>query len=218
MRPLTGTWRMAMRFELLARAQDATRFKPVSGGDLRRWITPTNPTLGQRPDDQWIVDKPVVDLPAPAAYRFRVTFRWTGRHNRVLGEATRSAGVCQQPELRPDLLVRQVTVFATADSAVDDYLAVIGNGGSTAAGPFQVIFSAGASDQARSVPRLGAHGSVRLRFTGPACDSAAPPAITIDPGERVDDFDRANNFQTVSCANVQPAGSDPRAPSRLSRR
>ncbi len=79
MRPLVGTKHMAMRFDLLMSSKGATVQRVVNAGDLGVWITPKNPTLGQLPGDVWKLQKSVVNLAAPATYRFRVTFRWTGR-------------------------------------------------------------------------------------------------------------------------------------------
>ena len=36
------------------------------------------------PGDTWELTKPVVNLPAPALYRFRVRFRWIGSHGHVI--------------------------------------------------------------------------------------------------------------------------------------
>jgi hypothetical protein len=77
MRPVPGTVRMELRFQLLER-QPGQWLHVVHGGDLGRWRHPSPPTFGQNPGDTWIVNKPVANLDAPAIYRFRVTFRWTG--------------------------------------------------------------------------------------------------------------------------------------------
>jgi hypothetical protein len=79
MRPVTGTKRMQMKFQLLRKGPRRRSFVDVSSGDLGKWIHPTNPpTLGQRPGDVWTVRKLVVNLSAPATYRLRVTFQWIG--------------------------------------------------------------------------------------------------------------------------------------------
>jgi hypothetical protein len=110
MRPVKGTVKMSLRFELLSRGKGVSALSPVSGGDLNSWISPPNPTLGQRSGDVWNVKKPIVDLMAPATYQFRVQFRWTGAHGRVLGTTSRNSQTCFQPELRPDLAVRSISV------------------------------------------------------------------------------------------------------------
>src|SRR5947209_6053947 len=61
MRPLPGTRRMALRFQLLWSRRQAGPFRPVRGGDLGSWIAPANSTLGQQPGDVWILNKQVVD-------------------------------------------------------------------------------------------------------------------------------------------------------------
>src|SRR5205807_3462613 len=50
MRPLTGTRRLAIRFELLKRPLGQPA-QTVAGGDLGLWKTPPEPTLGQRSGD-----------------------------------------------------------------------------------------------------------------------------------------------------------------------
>src|SRR5579884_489575 len=109
MRPVGGTAKMQMRFELMRKTKRGRPFRIVRGPSLGGWLTPPNPTLGQRPGDQWIVTHPVVDLPAPATYRFRVSFRWLGSHGQQLLSAVLSSPNCYQPEERADLLVRSLT-------------------------------------------------------------------------------------------------------------
>ncbi len=207
MRPLSGTVGMELRFDLLARANGASSFNQVHGGDLGVWKSPPNATLGRRPGDVWILNKQVVDLAAPAAYRLRVQFRWIGPHHRVIGTAQRRTPVCLQPELRPDLVLRKVEVLTTKKATVDAYTATIANAGATAAGPFRVLFSPGGSAPGmyQSVSRLGAHAVVRIRFLGPVCNSASPPVITVDPDRQVEDYNPSNNSETVPCPAASTA-------------
>src|SRR5690242_16360888 len=100
MRPVTGTAKMQMRFDLMRKTKTGAAFKIVRGHFLGSWLTPDNPTLGQRPGDVWIVNHPVVGLPAPATYRFRVSFRWIGSSGQQLSSAVQSSPTCYQPELR----------------------------------------------------------------------------------------------------------------------
>ncbi|MDQ6605509.1 MAG: hypothetical protein M3Z06_03065, partial [Actinomycetota bacterium] len=102
MRPVPGTQKLELRFELSSRTAGVGVFRQLSGTGLGTWITPTEPTLGRRAGDVWRVHHPVADLSAPAAYRFRVDFRWLGAHGKVLSSATKTSGTCLQPELRPD--------------------------------------------------------------------------------------------------------------------
>jgi hypothetical protein len=209
MRPLRGTQRMQLRFQLLSKAKDATSYSFVSGGDLGTWINPANPTLGQRSGDVWILHKQVVNLlVAPAAYRFRVWFRWLGAHGRVLGTAERDSDVCRQPELRPDLQVVSITVEpVTGRPNVNRYVAVIRNAGATDAGPFEILFTPGGAlpVQTASVTGLAAHTQMHKGFLGPVCSAANATTVTADPEDKVDDFDRSNNSLTAVCPGT-PTG------------
>jgi hypothetical protein len=95
MRPVPGTERMQLRFVLLERIPGYA-FRPVRGGDLGRWLHEP-PATGGGPVTAWIVKKPVVNLYAPADYRFRVSFRWIGTES-VIATSARVSPVCEQPE------------------------------------------------------------------------------------------------------------------------
>ena len=203
MRPIPGTERLAVRFELLRRQTGATVL--VRGGDLGTWISPANATLGTRVDDVWQVTKSVVDLAAPADYRFRVSFRWLGRRGRILGQAMRLTEKCHQPELRPDLVVKSIAVSADPlSSTVEDYTATVQNDGASPTGPFQLEFAPGNGSvpKLRSVKSLGPNASVQVRFRGPICSAANPPTVTADPAGAVDDRNRSNNSLTATCTAV----------------
>ncbi len=210
MRPLAQTKHMAIRFDLLMSAAGGAPQRVVHSGDLGLWVTPKNATLGQLPGDVWSVQKSVIALAAPAKYRFRVMFRWTGAHNHVIGTMTRYSPQCRQRELRPDLLVRSITVTPVANHPSRDlYTAVIANDGNSAAGPFDVLFAPadGTNTKTRTIMRLRAHSSIRESFVGPDCATAGPPTITADSANQVDDLNRANNAMTATC----PAAPAPKA-------
>jgi hypothetical protein len=206
MRPLKGTRKLEMRFELLSKAPPATTFSPVQGAGLGSWVSPTDPvTLGQRPGDIWRLSHPVADLPAPASYRFQVTFRWIGRNGRVLGAEVRSTRNCFQPELRPDLAAVSFDAQPVAGHPKKDaYSAVIADEGATGAGPFQVQFTFGTVVKDHTVTHIRAHQELTFNFQGPVCDSTAPPTMTIDPDQQVDDYNRTNNSITATCPAPTP--------------
>jgi hypothetical protein len=200
MRPVPGTAAMALRFDLLQRLQSASSFSAVRGGDLGAWISPSNRSLGQRPGDTWVLAKPVVDLPAPATYRFRVTFRWTGADGKVLQSVERQTRSCREPELRADLLVRSIQLAPLPNHPRQaQYTAVVRNAGSTAAGPFQVQFAPadGVGVKSHTVERLQPHATIREVFVGRACTALDAPTVTADPQHAVDDFDLSNNALQV---------------------
>lgn len=203
MRPVAGTRRLAVKFDLLERTASSPVATAVHAPGLGVWITPTDPpTLGQRAGDVFRVEKSVLNLDAPASYQFRATFRWTGARGKVLGTATKLSLTCRQRELRPDLLVKSVAVSPISGHPDENlYAVVIADQGATGAGPFQVLFVPGdnSAPMTHEVQFLRAGQSRQLSFVGPVCDATSPPTVTVDATSVVDDFDRTNNSMTVAC-------------------
>jgi CARDB len=202
MRPLPGTKKLELRFQLRSKSKPSGSYTALSGGDLGTWISPASPSLGSVPGDVWILNKQVVNLAAPASYRFRVFFRWIGTHDHVLGTAVRDSSACTEPELRPDLLVQSIAVSpVTGRPHVNRYVATIRNSGATGAGSFEVLFAPGGASEisTRVVRGLGAHSKVQESFVGPVCTAASPPTITVDPNGQVDEFNQANNSLAAVC-------------------
>jgi hypothetical protein len=211
MRPLANTNKLQVKFDLTSRAGTSGPFTRVRGGDLSTWVTPKDRTLGQHPGDVWNVIKQVVDLKAPATYRFKVSFRWLGPHGNVLGTAVKTSATCFQPELRPDLQVKTIGVQAVAGHPnVDEYVALIRNNGASHTGAFDVRFTDGAVVKTRSVADLESHASMKEYFVGPSC-ATGMANITADPGNQVDDLNRANNSLNVVCSGSAKKGSPRRA-------
>jgi len=201
MRPIAGTRHMAVRFDLLSQAPGGT-VTAIRGGDLGQFTTPANPTLGQLPADVWRVHKLVVPLAAPAVYRLRAEFRWSGRSGRVLSTVMRLSPSCRQRELRPDLVVRSITVTPVPNRPHRDlYTAWIANTGNSAAGPFSVLFAPadGSAASTQQVGSLAAHAQRAISFLGPLCTPATAPTITADSALQVLDLNRGDNVRAAVC-------------------
>lgn len=200
MRPVSGTEKMQTKFQLVRRTKRGKPFTPVSGRYLGTWLSPANPTLGRRPGDVWIVNHPVVDLLAPAVYRFRVSFRWIGTHGHVLSTVSRTSADCYQPELRPDILVQSITPEAiSASGSGERFGAVIRNRGASGAGMFEVQFTDGQLVQTATVTSLASGATKQEMFVGPVCAAGGSVTVVADPLDMVDDYDRANNTLTLMC-------------------
>ncbi len=203
MRPITGTEKMAMRFQLLKRTKRFSRPVALAGTDLNTWLSPKNPTLGSRPGDRWVVKHPVVDLAGPDFYRFKVAFRWTDASGRVIGRTGRTSAMCFQPERRADLEIVGIRVTSLAsDPGVDGYLAQIRNAGKTAAGQFNVEYLDGSTMQEKLIPQLLPHHQRGVYFKEPACSAAAPATITADPEHMVDVSSRAESSMATTCSSA----------------
>lgn len=203
MRPLAGTQHLQMRVELLSRIPGAGSYAAVpiaAGSKLGSWLAPPNQTLGRRPGDSWTVSFPVLNLAAPASYRYRAEFRWIGARGAVLATAVRQSAPCYQTERRPDLQAVSLSVHPLAGHpAMARYVALIRNAGATAARSFEVSFSDAAKVRTVTVAELPAHASRRLSFTGPPCVAGAPATVTLDPRSVVDDSNRANDTAAAVC-------------------
>jgi hypothetical protein len=202
MRPLAHTQRLSLRFDLLERPHKRGPATAVHFGDLGTWIYPKNRTLGQRPGDVWIVHHPVAQLQfAPAYYRFKVSFRWLGAHNRAIGTAVRYSATCFQPELRPDLQVVAIHIKPSPKNPNRDlYSAVVRNAGASSTGQsVQIEITDGSKSETRTVPALAAHAKTVVTFVGPLCNAQSPPTVTVDPNGLIDDFNRANNSLLATC-------------------
>ena len=211
MRPVAGTSKMQMKFELLRSTKSHPRFVSVRGRGLGSWIAPTDPTLGQQAGDVWILTHPVVNLAAPATYKFRVTFRWLGSDGQTLGTAMQSSTPCYQPELRADLLVRSLSVTpitSGASAGQSAYVAVIANRGLTGAGPVPVEFADGASAPVpATIAWVGPKSWARERFVAPPCSAGTVLTVTVDPMQTIDEFDYANNVLTMACPAPAPTAT-----------
>ncbi len=195
---------MALRFELFTRTKTNPAWTAVPGGDLGTWLTPRDPTLGERPGDVWILNKSVNELGAPAAFRFRVAFRWIGTHSKTLATAVRTSATCNQQELRPDLLVQSIDVQPISGRPhLNLYVATIANRGATTARHFRVLFATATGGSAsRTIKVLAAHAKTTVSFRGPACTTTAASTVTVDPDGVVDDFNRTNNTRTADCSSA----------------
>lgn len=200
MRPLKNTRRMEMRFVLLSKTSLSATATVVRGANLGSWVSPSDPTLGSRPGDVWTLNHPVADLPAPAYYRFQVRFRWLGAQHRMIAATTRDTKLCYQPELRPDLAALSFIATAIPNKPQKDlYTGKITDNGLTGAGPFAVQFSDGTTVKDHTIKHIRPHQVITMEFDGPLCNSSAPPAMTIDPDQQVDDYNRSNNSLTATC-------------------
>jgi hypothetical protein len=198
MRPITGTERMQIRFELLSNSS-STGVGSVAGKDLNTWISPLDPTLGQLPGDRWIIPIEVRNLPAPADYHYRVSFRWIGTRGRVLATKTRRTADCFQPELRPDVVLGSIAVEPIpAKPAKEQYVATIANKGRTAASGFAVMFASGGSVPITKIVQRLAAGAIReVTFVGPTCGPATAPTIVVDPSQTVPQADYTDDALAV---------------------
>src|SRR3954453_3066793 len=136
-----GTVRMWMRFDLLQRMAGQAEFAPVRLPAWGVW------ERSERGRSAFIFTKRVRGLRAPGAYRARVHFRWYDARGRIQRRAQRITRRGRQPDPRPDLLAGALSIAPGPGPASVTYLLTIENSGRGAAGPFDVVLSAGGMPQ-----------------------------------------------------------------------
>jgi hypothetical protein len=203
MRPLPGGRRLVLKVDLWERTpgQRWTIRSDVPG--LGGWTTPSDAQLGTQPGDVFKYRQAVGRLEVPAAYRFRVAFRWLSTDGAVVREATRTTAVCREPDVRPDLVPLDVRTQPAGDGLVR-YVVRVGNEGSSAvqratvAATFPGETTPGL--HVRVVRRLAPGAAAVVRFTGPGCaDGLQPASFVVDPSNAVEETDETNNTLAAVC-------------------
>ena len=211
MRPVPSTDHMQVKFDLTVAVHRGRPFrvaKQKRSSSFGKWISPANPTLGQLPADVWKPIGQAANLFAPAHYRLRVSFRWLGVGGVKLAQLVRTSPTCFQPELRPDLVVRSISIASLPGPAGEDsYDAVIANPGATPAGGFDVQLSEGqTAASTATVPGLESHHSRQVHLQGPACTPGELITVTADPAHLIDVATRTNSSLSITCPTVVAQG------------
>ena len=186
-RRIPGAERMQMRFTLQERSAGA--WSVVEAEDWGEWTTSAAGVAEYR------YTKEIGRLAAPAAYRTVVRFRWLDDAGAVIARDLAVSKRCRQPDLRPDLGVRDV-VFRDGR-----YLVEVRNGGATRAPASQLELVVDGVER-----RVVAVGPVRARSTrtvevaAPRCTPGGPGvSVYADHGDAVDERDEADNGRVLGC-------------------
>ncbi|MDQ3870744.1 MAG: hypothetical protein M3301_03895 [Chloroflexota bacterium] len=190
--------RMEMRFELERRAPGEASFVPVDVPKLGVW---NRAKAGRSP---YRFTQRVQKLAAPARYRARVTFRWTGPKGAKKVVMRRVTPACRQPDFRPDLRLQAVASQKVPGTDEADYTVAVRNTGRTVArsrAGFDVVLSIdGVALPATTVDGLAPHDRLELTFRGPRCRPVNGSATAVvDPGKRVDEARETNNAIAIPC-------------------
>lgn len=190
--------RMEMRFALGRRAPGETVFTPVDVPKLNVW---NRADPGRSP---YLFTQRVTKLAAPASYRARVTFRWTGPNGAKKIVVRRVTPPCKQTDFRPDLRLKAVGAQRVPGTDEAVYTVEVRNTGKTVAGSqagFDVVLSIdGVALPATTVSGLVPDDRRELTFRGPRCRPGNGSATAVvDPDKRVDEANEDNNAIGVPC-------------------
>ena len=190
-----GVAAMAMRFDLYER-EPGSRFRRVALPNWGVWER-----TSKRDVPGFIFTKRVEQLDAPAAFRAVVRFRWFDANGKLLRRARRTSKTCVQPDQRPDLQVRRVTLPRQGKARTAKV--VVRNRGRGAAGPFDVeARRTGATAPAPAHARVdgllaGEQTTVRLRLG--RCPAGETVTVTVDGAGEVDEAREDDDVVTVTC-------------------
>jgi CARDB len=203
MRPTADGRRLALKLDLWERRAGQRWALRTDVPGLGSWVTPSDVRVGSRAGDVFKYRQAVGRLEVPAAYRFHVTFHWLDADGKVVREASRTTAVCRQPDLRPDLMLRDVRSHPAGGDSVR-YVVRVGNEGESAVVRAVVAATlpgdAAPGGHTRVVRALAPGATAVVRFTGPGCPAGAQPASFVaDPSNTVEESDETNNGLAAVC-------------------
>src|SRR6185312_1697877 len=205
MRPLAAGRRLAVRVDLWQHLPGGRWTQRTDVPGLGTWIAPTDPLLGTRPGDIFKYRQSVGRLAVPAAYRFRVSFRWSDAAGAVVRQTAATTAACREPDVRPDLVLDSVeATSAPRGNGLVRYAVTVRNAGRSPA-PRSVVAATLPGDaipnaRHRSVPRLRPAESTVVTFTGPGCAAGAMPAsFVVDPANALEEASEVDNEVAATC-------------------
>ncbi len=206
MNAVAGTNRMAMQIILEEQSPGETTFHSLAAAAPGGW------RRSEAGVKIYKYVRQVTDLPAPAAFRAVVQFRWMNEKGRVIKRAARHTPVCVQPDQRPKLVVAQVRVTPVRGTPQADYQVVVRNDGHSAAGAFGVALSVGGTVQPLlSVTALDPGARTALEAEAPRCAPGSKVAVQLDPKHQVEEALGGGQSDTLPCplTGAGSAASEP---------
>jgi hypothetical protein len=190
---VTGTSRMTMRIDVQERAAGEAFFHTLNAPGLGVWRR----SAGGVKIYKYL--KQITNLPAPAAFRAVVSFRWVNDQGHSIKRAERRTPICEQPDTRPKLAVTQVRATPLSGSQAD-YLITVRNEGHGNAGAFGVSLGVTGLLQALpSVPALAAGARTALDTQSPRCMPGSTIEVQLDPSHQVPEAIGGGQTYTAPC-------------------
>lgn len=188
---------LQMRFTLQARVPGGGGFKRVvapPGSTFDTWLSSSSGKRG------YVFDKVVENLEDGASYRAVVRFRWRGRDGDVVARTTKATRACKQPDPRPNLRVRDITVRPGTSPQTRTYVVRVVNRGRSEAPAFATGLSVdGAALPDRAAGPLGAGDETRVSFVAARCSEGSSLTATADTTAAVDERRETDNVLAVPC-------------------
>jgi hypothetical protein len=184
------TDRMRMRFTLQASTPERPAYRRVAAPGFDIWSTSEPGTT------RYVYTRRVEALIGPAQYRVKVRFRWLDANGETIAHTVRYSRPCRVPDVRPNLVIRSLSIEPVRDRDLRRYVALVRNTGHTAAEPFDVQLGSFAPV---TVEGLDPGREREVELVRPACEPDEPVTAVVDPGDAVEERSEADNTVTEVC-------------------
>jgi CARDB len=186
-----GAVRLRMRFTLQVSTPGRLGYRRVAAPGFGAWSTSEPGTT------RYAYTRRVENLVGPASYRVVVRFRWLDAADTVIARAREQSRPCRQPDLRPNLTIRDLTIEPGADAATRRYVAHVRNTGRRPSGAFELAVG---DLPPVTVPAVAPGRERTVEVTGPACDPGASITASADPADLVDERSETDNELAATCS------------------
>jgi hypothetical protein len=165
---------LMMRFDVLQRLNENTRFKKLKADGLGTWFSSSDSaTLYQR-------DLALTNIETAATYRASVAFRWTTSDGTIQSRRVVVSSPCKQKIPYPKLKITNDTAVPIVGSTALSHTVTIANDGKSEAVSVPVaIYVDSLSPVIAVIDSIGPSQSADIQINAPACQSSA--AAVIDP-------------------------------------
>jgi hypothetical protein len=196
--------RMEMRFELFQRPLPDGRWSQISGVDSFDEWDLSDPGISS-----FIVKKKVLSLPAGAAYRARIGYRWRDAGGKIRRTLTKLTAGCVQPGTLPDLVLLDPSITPADRGDAVVYRVKVRNLGPGSTGrPFAVALTVNETTQpAQVVGPLAPGARAEVTFIAPRCTPGSRVRFVVDAAGQVEESDEQANVLERTCRAAVQAGT-----------
>lgn len=189
---------MSVSFDLYEQTSTSGGYVAVTAPGFGVWQT------SSRGIASFTANENVVDLPAPAAFRALVHYRWLNRHGRVIRRDDRVTTACVETVPAPDLFIVRIDHAPGSPPKTSElYGIVIRNSGPGVASAFEVALTVNGTPLAdQQVTGLASQTAATVQFSGPRCVAGSSITAQVDPAGAITEPANPNRTVTIPCPTV----------------
>ncbi|MBJ7355405.1 MAG: hypothetical protein JHC98_11330 [Thermoleophilaceae bacterium] len=170
----SGAQNLMMRFEVLQRLHENTRFKKLKADGLGEWFSSSDSaTLYQR-------DLALTNIETAATYRAKVSFRWTAADGSIEARRVIVSSDCKQKIALPKLKITNDTAVPIVGSTALSHTVTIANDGKSEVMNLPVaIYIDSLTPVVKVIDSIGPNQAADIQLNAAACQIGG--AAVIDP-------------------------------------